>query len=279
MKIFGRDLRNLRNPQKVAKYVANAKKSFRNAFRHSVTAPIFVLGLQRSGTTLLMDLLHRHPDTKVYDEKKRGRVFLDFQVRSLQIIREAVRSCRVPAVVFKTIADSHKFDEFSSCFPDARFVWALRNYKDNAESRLGKFENATRAVRLVVAGESGGGWFAEGASEAVRECLQGFSDYELSEFDYACLVWWARNQIFFEYELENRNDVWLLNYDEFVSEPREYSSRLFGFMGLQFDERLVEHVHSRSVGSSSYPRLDPDVEKLCENSMQRFRDVLDARRR
>jgi hypothetical protein len=259
-----------------AKLVSRLRKKFSSLFEPSTeTRPIFIAGQQRSGTTMLMNVFHLHPDTAVFDESRESPVFLDFRIRSMEILERSVRDSKKPFACYKIISDSHILPSFIEAFPTARVIWSYRGAADNAASALKKFPHATRAIRLVCEGKPGGGWFAEGVSLPVAEQLRSLPLAELSEFDYACLVWWARNQLLFELEVDGHPAVRLLRYETLAPQPVPVLRALFEWLGVRWLDPVCRFVHSRSIRKANLPAMHPAVATLC-NALERQLDELNA---
>jgi hypothetical protein len=257
-------LSSLADPQKLRLHSWRRWKALRRAFRSPVPSrPVFVLGRQRSGTSMLMYLLEMHSDTEVYDEAHRSPVFRRFRLASYEAVDAAVERSRAPIVCMKPICDSHLATELLERFPGARVVWLYRGFADAARSAVVMWETADRALRRVCRGEGGGGWFEEGLTPATRGTLRGIYRDELTPFECTCLGWWARNRIVLEQRLAGRSDVHLLRYENLVEDVEARARELFGFLGLPFQERVTRHVHSRSVRAADESGIHPDVRALC----------------
>lgn len=264
-------LRYLKNKEMRARYLARLrKKLWAGARKDSPTMPIFVAGWQRSGTTMLMNVFQLHPDVEVYNESHNSKVFLDYRVRDLSILKKTLQRCRFPFACYKIICDSHILQKFIDAFPEAKIIWVYRDVKDNAESHLRKFPHATRAIRLVSHDQPGGGWFAEGVTPNIAKQLRELPLKSLTEFDYACLAWWVRNSLFFELGLERISNVRVMQYEELVKDPRSAMSNLFNWAGTEWSERAFRFVHARSVGKKDLPKLHPEVEVLCDELKERL---------
>ncbi|HEX5513023.1 MAG TPA: hypothetical protein VFY81_01375, partial [Gammaproteobacteria bacterium] len=179
-----------------------------------------------------------------------------------------VEASKARVACFKIISDSHLISELAQRFPNARFMWIYRGYADVANSALRKFPHANQAIRLVIRGEPGGGWFQEGISPQTGEILRDFADEQLSDFDLSCLVWWARNRIAVEQNIVLLPNVRLFRYEHLVAEPMIRFAELFGFIGLDHSRRAVEGVHDHSLGRHGRAALDARVEALCEGLQQ-----------
>ena len=240
--------------------------------------PVLVAGLQRSGTTMLMNIFHLHPDSEVFDESSDSKTFLDFRIRSIEVARQSADDSHYRFPCFKIIADSHVLPSILRGIPDSRVVWMYREYSANAASRLKKFGHATAAIRAVCEGRPGGGWFAEGVSEAARRTLQGLDRSAFTDFDYACLIWWARNQLFFELNLAGEPDVRLLRYETLVVDPKATMQGLFDWIGMPWSAPSMRFVHGRSLNKRNLPALDSQVESLCRELLQRLDEAHDRQR-
>ena len=265
-------LRYLKNAEMRARYLAKLRKKLWNIHQNNKkkTTPIFVAGWQRSGTTMFMNVFHLHPDIKVYDEAHNSKVFFDYRVRNLQIVEKTLQESRFPFACYKIICDSHILASFIEAFPDAKIIWMYRDGADNADSLIKKFPHATQAIRLVAQGKPGGGWFAEGVSLAVAEKIREIPLNDLSEFDFACLAWWARNSLYFELGLDCIPNVRALQYEELAQEPRLVMNKLFDWLGLRWSENAFRFIHTRSVGKKDLPKLHPEVEVLCNELKERL---------
>jgi hypothetical protein len=233
-------------------------------------SPVLIAGLQRSGTTMLMNIFHLHPETDVFDEARESKSFFDFRIRSVDIVRQVIADSHFRFPCFKIIADSHILPAIMRGLPDAKVIWMYREYSANAASRLKKFPHATAAIRAVCEGRLGGGWFAEGVSTAIRRSLQGLDRSGFSDFDYACLVWWVRNQIFFDLGLATDPRVRLLRYETLVVDPRSTMNDLFRWLDMPSSGQSMRFVHAQSLFKRDLPSLDPQVETLCSGLQQRL---------
>ena len=121
--------------------------------------------------------------------------------------------------------------------------------------------------------EPGGGWFAEGVSEPVARTLRGLDRERFSDFDYACLAWWVRNQLFFELGLDNDADVRLLRYETLVADPQPTMRQLCAWLGMEWSRPSLRFVHARSLRRPDLPALDPQVASLCSDLLQRLDEV------
>ncbi|MDY6839533.1 MAG: sulfotransferase [Thermodesulfobacteriota bacterium] len=261
----------LLDKEKQAKYLSIIKKKITHSTTQPVpTVPVFVFGQQRSGTSMLMFSFHFHPDTEVFDESSNNKAFLGHRIRSFKAIEELVRHSRFPFACFKPLADSHLIREFILQSPEGRFIWMYRDFRDVANSYLRRFTNPTRAIRIVCNNHTGGGWFQEGISMETAEELRRFTSPGLSEFDFACLAWWARNRIFLENDLHSQPNIVLLKYEDIVSNPEGSFSSLFRFVGLQPFEKCYKHIHRKSIAKNRYEGITPAVRELCEDLLKRL---------
>jgi len=259
------------DPQKRSRLTAKAKKAFRQTLSSPIeTIPVFVLGIQRSGTTMLMFAFHLHPEIAVYDESRESNAFLDFRLRSMETTEKLISASPFPVACFKPLADSHLTAQLLERFPSAHFIWALRDYHDVANSFLRKFPHATRAIRLICNEQEGGGWFQEGISQETGQILRNLPWQDFSEYDFACLVWWARNRLFFEQNLDRENRVLLLRYEKLVTTPEKSLQEVTDFIGIPFSTQMTRYIHARSISRYSPPAINHSVQELCDELAASF---------
>jgi hypothetical protein len=257
--------------QKRGRLAAKVGKTFRQTFSAPMeTTPVFVLGIQRSGTTMLMFAFHLHPDIAVYDESRASKAFFDFQLRGMETTEKLIQTSPFPVACFKPLADSHRATQLLQRFPSARCIWALREYHDVANSFLRKFPHATRAIRLVCSDQEGGGWFQEGVSEETGQILRNLPWQNFTDYDFACLVWWTRNRLFFEQNFDKEKRVLLLRYEKLVTAPEESFAEVTNFIGIPFSTQMTRYIHARSISRHSPPMLNPSVQKLCDELTASF---------
>ena len=97
--LFSRVARRLERESKIA--AKHAAQAIRYGRRGVGKPALFVGGVQRSGTEMMMAVLERSPETRGYHESD-PRAFCEYQMRDLAVIRELVDPTHAPVVVLKS---------------------------------------------------------------------------------------------------------------------------------------------------------------------------------
>ena len=227
---------------------------------------IFVVGCQRSGTTLLMDIFEKDFQTVVYREG--SNIFKDdgsLRLKELGIVKKEFERRKSKLIVAKPLLDSQNCNDIIKSFPNSKAVWIFRNYKDVASSNLKLFgiNNGISDIKPIYE-KNKIDWRAEKYSNATRHIIKKFFSFAMNPYDAAALFWYSRNIIFFEQRLNENKNIILCNYEELVENPLEVSKRLYDFIGVNFPgKRIVSDVHIKSKGKGKNIKLSADVESLC----------------
>jgi len=244
----------------------------------SETVPVFIVGSQRSGTTMLGECLGRSPEIENFGETDR-RAFLHFFLRNDETIREVVRKNPYRVVIFKPLKDSHRVRQLLALHPRSKSVWAYRHFADRINSAVRKFGRHPLDVFSTFKKGHGKSWQLEGLSEDDERLINSLDLDALSEGDGAALMWYIRNSLFFNQKLEEVDRVLLLSYDDFVARPDVSMTALTDFLGAHYYPFMVRSVHNRSLSKNPRPILDPYIENLCESLYDRLESVRKARHR
>lgn len=247
---------------------ARGRKAVRQRLRPRAaeTAVLFVVGVQRSGTTMLLEVLEEHPDTRVYHEHDRAAFAPDWRLRPLAVRRRLVERARCRWVVMKPLLDFQHLDRLLEEHPGSRAVFVYRDPRDAALSSAEKWGPALANVVRRLATESPcTHWMAERLPPERRALLAELYHPGLDAGSASALRWWLRNAIFFDLGLDARGDrVLPVRYETLAREPEAGFRRIFAFLGLGFEPSLVARVSGRSVGRAREARLEPRVAALCE---------------
>lgn len=245
--------------------------------------PVFVVGVQRSGTNMVLRGLEQDPAVEVHNENDR-RVFDRFQLRDDDVVRAVVHRSRHALVLFKPLCDSHRTVDLLEAMAapalpvggPARAVWVYRGAEGRARSAVQKFGDVNRRVLSEIArGEGGDRWQAQGISEDTLELVRRCDPPRLTPESAAALFWVVRNQLFLDLGLHRRHDVHLVGYERFVHDPEEEAAALAAFLGITADYGLWAHADGRAL---RVPRLDLDrrVRAACEELEARLAVHADA---
>lgn len=235
---------------------------------------LFVAGMQRSGTNMIMDVLERHIDTEVYHERD-ARAFDNYQMRDRPVIHGLADRSVAPLFVIKALCESHELASLMDDFMPAKALWVLRNYRDVVNSMLVSFGNQARQVKWVVANRGENGWWlGRGISEETRAVLQRLVRPDIDDANACALQWYFRNKTYFEQHLERDPRVLLVNYDALVAEPDRSLNAVFDFAGLAYSRRVARGIFATSVGRRAPPVIDPEIESVCDGLDQEFRRLL-----
>ncbi len=235
--------------------------------------PVWLVGLQRSGTNMLVRGLESAPELQVHNESDR-RAFRRFRLRPDHELAAVVTASRHRYVLFKPLCDSHRVGELLDHLPvlvPGRAIWAYRNVDGRARSGLAKFGDANLRVLREIAG--GGGalrWQAQRLSGESLELLASFDYARMTPADAAALFWYVRNRLFFELGLDRRADVILSSYDAMVAAPEAGMRRLCAFLGVTWRPSLVAQVAPRSGRGQPPLEVDPRIRARCDELTARL---------
>lgn len=239
--------------------------------------PVFLLGLQRSGTNMVARGFRSNPEFEVFNENDK-RAFTGFRLRALDQVAELARKSRHRWVLFKPLCDSHRAVELLGAIPgptSSRALWVHRQVDPRIRSALAKFGDANlQALRAIGSGEGEGLWQAGGLSDENLALIRSFDLAGMSPASGAALFWYVRNCLFFELELDCRADVLPVSYDRLIENPEIVSRQICGFLGCPWNHRFWAHIERREPAAQVPVDIDPRIRALCERLQTRF-DALD----
>jgi hypothetical protein len=254
--------------------IAFSKWQWRRA--HGATAggatAVHLLGVQRSGTNMLVRGLEASPEFEVRNENDR-QAFSRFRLRTDMVV-PLVRASRHRYVLFKPLCDSHQanllLDDLTTTIP-ARAIWAYRDVDGRARSAVAKFGTTNLDVLAQIASGHGDDlWQAQGLSAASRDLIASFSYDGMTPHSAAALFWLVRNALYFELGLDRRDDVALASYDALVSDPEPAMRALCDFLDFPYHPRLVAHIDTRSHAKRPPLELDPEVRRRCDDMAEQL---------
>lgn len=262
--------------------VAIEKRRWRHAHpRPAGTAmPVYVVGLQRSGTNMLTRGLDRAPEFEVHSENDRA-AFDRFLLRSDQTVARIIARSRHRFVLFKPLCNSHRVDQLLDGVPSrtpGRAIWVYRDVDGRARSALSKFgRNNLLVLADIAAGRGAGMWQAQRVPAASMAEISSFDYRSMTPETAAALFWWVRNSLYFELGLDRRADVMLASYEDLLTDPRAGMQAICSFLGFPYRPELVAHIAPRTATRARLD-LDPRVRQLCEQLQERMDTALRAQR-
>jgi hypothetical protein len=251
---------------------AAAKRRWRR--RHGVAPgrarPVYLVGLQRSGTNMLVRGLDAAPEVEVRNENDRA-VFHRFRLRGDDVLLDVIGRSRHAVVLVKPLCDSHRVASLLDLGGDARALWMWREPDDRARSEVAKFGDANlRALRAIAAGDREI-WQAGGLTPASVELVSSFDLPAMDPHTGAALFWYVRNELYFTLGLDRRSDVLLVSYGHMVADPVGAARRVGDFIGLPYRPEFSASV---AAGPSRPPLpIDPRVRALCDDLTARLTRV------
>jgi hypothetical protein len=234
------------------------------------TVPVYIFGAQSSGTTMLDLCLGASPECENLGEIDR-RAFQDYSLREISVIERLIAECPYRFLIFKPLKDSHRVRELLALRPDAKAVWAFRNFADRINSALHK-RFKRRPLEILAAFRNGDWehWQFQGMSPETAETLLRCDLDETSQSDAAALMWWVRNSLYFDQGLDRDPRVRLWSYDRFVRAPEPELRALLAHLGAEFHPHMLRGVHAQSIGKHPAPRINGRILELCDAMLERL---------
>ncbi len=239
--------------------------------------PVFICGMQRSGTNMLIRAFNRHSETECYYEND-PEAFDNYVLRDEETIRRLIRRSRAAAVFFKPIADSQHARRMLHAYEGLQIIWLYRWYEDAVNSALRNWKNHFRELEIIFEEPELARWRIEELDEQMWALLRRYYEQRVSDASVRALLWYVRNQHFFRQRLEEEPRVHVLNYERLVEAPGEELEWLCRRIGLRYEPRIAEGIHHRSVRKSPPPEIHPEIRALCDEMYGRLEEVF-ARRR
>ena len=263
--------------------VAASKWAWRRSHPRApgLATPVYLVGLQRSGTNMLARGLDIAPEFEVHNENDRA-VFDHFLLRDDDVIRRVVLASRHEYVLFKPLCDSHRVDHLLDSLATSspgRAIWAYRDVDGRVRSAVSKFgRNNLLTLRDIATGKGAGMWQAQRLSAATLAEIASH-DYEtMTAETAAALFWWMRNGLYFETGLDRRDDVLLASYQDMLATPVDSMQSICTFLGLTYRPALVEHISPRGAGRARQLDIDPRVRALCDHLQDRLDEAMRGQR-
>lgn len=245
-----------------------------NLFKKKESKILFIIGCQRSGTSLMNRIFTREPNTSVYREASQlsSKDPKKLRLNSFEEVKSALAKNYAPLIVIKPVVESQNALQLLENFPESKILWMYRNYKDVIKSYSKRFSGNRAIIDLKpIIEKDRKNWRAEKASDYVRSIIIRYFSEDMSQYDAIALLWFTRNQLFYELNLDQNSKVFMCKYEDLVAHPIEMMKTIYQFLNINFQEiRGIDEVHSQSVGNGNALELSPSIEKLCNDLQEKL---------
>lgn len=245
-----------------------------NLFQKKESKILFIIGCQRSGTSLMNRIFTREYNVSVYRESSQlsSKDPQKLRLNSFEEVKAALAKNYAPLIVIKPVVESQNALELLEEFPESKILWMYRNYKDAIRSYSKRFSGNRAIIDLKpIVGKDRKNWRAEKVSNYVHSIIIKYFSEDMSQYDAIALLWFARNQLFYELNLDRNSKVLMCKYEDLVVYPTAMMKTIYQFLDINFKEiRGIDEVHSQSVGRGNAIELLPSIDKLCHDLQEKL---------
>lgn len=244
------------------------------------STPVFLIGNHRSGTSMLVFHLARSLRVQLYNEDHPA-AFEQWFIKSFDILDELIQKSYAEFVLFKPIRDTYQMRNLQHRFPAAKFLFSYRHYDDVVNSAYKKFY-VVRAKQWGVAPEQlpipVDRWMSDDFAEfapapptaETKALIGSLWRPEMDLHSKVALHWLFFNRLYFDLQMAGDPAVWLVGYEQLVTDPHAEFTAVCDFLGLPFEAEMLADVFASSIGRKPGPALDPAVTAACEEMWQRL---------
>ena len=248
-------------------------------FRPGTPRPVlFVVGCQRSGTSLLAHIFRRDWNVVSFDEVSplSSRDPEKLRWNALPEVRARILGCRAGMVVCKPLVESQHLGRLLEAIPGSRAIWLYRDVNKVALSNLKFFgqDNGHKDLAPVLAAEPDN-WRSEQVTAQQQATVARLAAQGLSDLDAAALFWWLRNSLYFQGGHQNDQRVMVVDYADLLAEAEAVMRRCYHFVDQPFPgPQIVADVLPPRRSGPTELELSADVRSLCDELDSRFQEVL-----
>jgi hypothetical protein len=264
--------------EKLRRGVREVRKRLKWAAAPQVQDPkiLFVLGCQRSGTTLVKSVFKRDLDAFTIGEFQLGAPDDPEGLRLVEpaMVMAYIRRRNAPFAVLKPLVESQNALRLLAQYEHSSILWVYRDYADVSLSNLRFFgeQNPSEDLRPILEDDRTN-WRCEGLEPAFKERLRELAAKELTPIEAGILFWCARNVHFVTQDLATHPRVICCRYETLVRDPETGFREIYRRIGRPFPgARVVAHVHCASVRSARGIDISPRIRAFANGLL----DVLDA---
>ncbi|MGK7896659.1 MAG: hypothetical protein AB4372_24330, partial [Xenococcus sp. (in: cyanobacteria)] len=135
---------------------------------------LFIMGCQRSGTSLILRVFENDFNTKTFGEFSilSSQGAKKIRLNPLNIVTTELQKVRAPFIILKPLVESQNAPKLLDYFNNSKALWMYRNYKDVASSNLNYFalNNGIKDLRPIIENKTNH-WISEKVSPKVRKII------------------------------------------------------------------------------------------------------------
>jgi hypothetical protein len=224
---------------------------------------VFVIGCQRSGTTMLTNSLGRSLEVEAYNEDD-SAAFHHLRLLSFETTEKLIGQSYAKAIIFKSICETYKTKLFFEKFPRGKAIFIYRHFNDCIGSMVRVFGDKQFQQLKKWLDTDFRRFAAAPPSIEAKGLIQNLYHSGLSDASGAAVYWLFWNQFYFDLGLSRDPRVTSVQYELLVQKPEEYLRHLCDFIGITFVSSICEAVHSRSINKYPLPDIEPAIRNRCE---------------
>lgn len=226
-----------------------------------VAKPVFIVGMQRSGTNYLYWNLEKDNNVEGYNEDNPA-AFERFVLKSLENTKQLIDSSKSKVILFKSITNVLRADALLSVDPDAKILWIMRDVSEVVRSHEKTF--GEDGIKTVVKALDGirlkqNAFFADWKGKYPQSCVSNIEVQNLvsscadrylsmctTDYDRAAIYWFLLNYMYFIFGFEQSTQVKVVQYDRLVSDPHKEFKSIGNFCGIPDFSFSIEPVKPKA---------------------------------
>ncbi len=238
-----------------------------------------MVGFQRSGTNMTVAALSKNSSIELFNEGDK-RAFVNFKLKELpeidQLLDKKTYDNKVIAL-FKPISDTPRSLFWLQEVPQLKILFCFRNYADVVNSQANTFGNkgANLLRNYLQEMQSSSHSLLRELYGEKRELnclniLNKYYDKQLGDNSVFALSWLFMNSLYFDLQLNEKQRVLPVCYEETVRNPKVVFKGICKFLGVEFHPHMIDSIHRKSVKKNIAPEIDREIESECKLRYQQL---------
>lgn len=242
---------------------------------------LFIVGCQRSGTTLMTRVFRYDLNSKIFGEysKLSSQDERKNRLNPLHLVKDEIYKVKAPLIILKPLVESQNILKLLEYFKGSKALWIYRDYKDVALSNLKKFgmNSGINDLRPIVENNASN-WRSDKVQKNVRDIIVSNFSENMNPYDAAVLFWYARNCIYIDLELDNNPNVLLCKYEDLITSPTHIFKKIYKFLNQKYPGPWIhKEIHSKSLSKGQDINLSPEVDQLAKRLLDKLNKIYQAK--